>query len=346
MSDDHSFQMSMIEGKSRFNSARGRAFWKEMINFVRGKPMELLSFDDIRSRLRLREESYKGLQDIPLDKIVGSVGRYKEFTRDFLPKKATMQERWSRVYAQANSLVGLPPIDVYKVDDLYFVRDGNHRVSVARQIGAKTIQAHVTELPTTIDLHPDMSPSEIEDAAAYAAFLEETELGKTRPHHQPLMLSERSRYTDLLGHIYLYQSLLSHEQNSEVDLPSAAAHWYDNAYRPAITLIRKYEMTDILDGRTETDLYIWLIDHLRDLREQMGDYTPSRTISDAIEDFLEKRNIPIPDELRQEKDSSVILSRTQIMRAIQIKKDQEDTLENGLNGMDNGHITDDESDSE
>jgi len=341
MSDDHSFKMNMIEGKSRFNSARARAFWKEMINFIRGKPMELLSFDDIRSRLRLREESYKGLQDIPVDKIVGSVGRYREFTRDFLPKNAGLQERWSRVYAQANSLTGLPPIEVYKVNDLYFVRDGNHRVSVARQIGAKTIQAHVTELPTSIDLRPDMSPSEIEDAAAYAAFLEETGLIKTRHHHQSMQLSERSRYSDLLGHIFLYQALLSHERNQEIDLPSAAAHWYDNAYRPAITLIRKYEMTDILGGRTEADLYLWLVDHLRDLREQLGDYSPSHTISDAIEDFLEKRNIPIPDELRQEKDSSVILSRTQIMRAVQLKKDEEDLL----NNLKNGQGVDDEMES-
>jgi hypothetical protein len=341
MSDDQSFRMSLLEGKNRFNSARGRAFWKEMINFIRGKPMELLSFDDIRSRLRLREESYKGLQDIPLDKIVGSVGRYREFTRDFLPKSAGLQERWSRVYAQANSLTGLPPIEVYKVDDLYFVRDGNHRVSVARQIGAKTIQGHVTELPTTIDLRPDMSPSDLDDAVAYAAFLEETSLGKTRLHHQPLQLSERSRYADLLGHIFLYQALLSHEQNADIDLPAAAAHWYDNVYRPAITLIRKYEMTDILGGRTEADLYLWLVDHLRDLREQLGDYSPSHTISDAIEDFLEKRNIPIPDELRQEKDSSVILSRTQIMRAVELKKQQEQNLLNGLADDDNEHTDND-----
>jgi hypothetical protein len=335
MSDDQSFQMSLLEGKNRFNNARARAFWKEMINFIRGKPMELLSFDDIRSRLRLREESYKGLQDIPVDQIVGSVGRYREFTRDFLPKNAGLQERWSRVYAQANSLVGLPPIEVYKVNDLYFVRDGNHRVSVARQIGAKTIQAHVTELPTSIDLRPDMSPSELDDAAAYVAFLEETGLSKTRLHHQPMQLSERSRYADLLGHIFLYQALLSHDQNQDIDLNAAAAHWYDNVYRPAITLIRKYEMTDILNGRTEADLYLWLVDHLRDLREQMGDYSPSHTISDAIEDFLEKRNIPVPNELRQEKDSSVILSRTQIMRAVQLKKDEEELL-NGLNS-ENGH---------
>ena len=216
------------------------------------------------------------------------------------------------------------------MDDLYFVRDGNHRVSVARQIGAKTIQGHVTELPTTIDLRPDMSPSDLDDAVAYAAFLEETSLPKTRLHHQPLKLSERSRYADLLGHIFLYQALLSHEQNTDIDLPAAAAHWYDNVYRPAITLIRKYEMTDILGGRTEADLYLWLVDHLRDLREQLGDYSPSHTISDAIEDFLEKRNIPIPDELRQEKDSSVILSRTQIMRVVELKKQQEQNLLNGL----------------
>ncbi|HRF93558.1 MAG TPA: hypothetical protein PLZ51_00120, partial [Aggregatilineales bacterium] len=84
------------------------------------------------------------------------------------------------------------------------------------------------------------------------------------------------------------------------------------------------------------------VDHLRELREQMGDYSPSHTISDAIEDFLEKRNIPVPNELRQEKDSSVILSRTQIMRAVQLKKDEEELL-NGLNS-ENGHSTHEDED--
>ncbi|PJF21097.1 MAG: hypothetical protein CUN56_12830 [Phototrophicales bacterium] len=295
-----------------------------MINLLRGKPVELLSFDEIRERLRLREESYRGLQDIPLDKIVGSVGRYREFTRDFLPKNEKMKERWSRVYAQATSMEGLPPIEVYKVGDLYFVRDGNHRVSVARQLGAKFIEAHVTELPTSIELHPDMSQDELEDAAAYAAFLEETKLDQVRPHHKPLKLSERSRYADLLGHIYLHKSILEFMAGRELSIEEAAIHWYDNVYRPALTLIQKYNMMQHLDpSRTETDLYLWLVDHLREVREHFGEQAPSKKISDALVDFLKERGMPVPDELRREDDDSMILSHTQIIKALEDSQDQE-----------------------
>ncbi len=318
MSDDVVFRSNLLEGISAFHGARSRAFWQEMLAHLRGKPAELLSFDDIKARLRLREESYKGLQDIELDKIVGSVGRYREFTRDFLPKNNKLQERWSRVYAVANSMEGLPPIEVYKVGDVYFVRDGNHRVSVARKLGAKTIQAHVTELPSPVPLHQDISREELDDAVAYADFLNLSGLGISRPHHQTLQLSVPSRYGELLGHILVHKSILEQSQGADLDVEDAAANWYDYVYRPAVTLIRKYKVLDHMPGRTEADLYLWLVDHLRELRAQYGDEAPSRKISDALVDFLAQRRIPIPMELMHEDDPSVILTRTQMMRALEL----------------------------
>lgn len=160
------FRSNFLEGFSKFQEARRRAFWQEMIGHLRGKPVELLSFDDIRARLRLRDEHYCGLQDVPLDKIVGSVGRYRDFTNSFLPRSHDMEARWSRVYAAIQSMEGVPPIELYKVGEVYFVRDGNHRVSVAHQLGYKTIQAQVTELPTSVELKPGMSADELDDTEA------------------------------------------------------------------------------------------------------------------------------------------------------------------------------------
>jgi len=316
MSNDKSFQAGFMEGMNKFSGARSRAFWQEMINHLRGKPAELLSFEDVKQRLRLREESYKGLQDVPLNQIVGSVGRYREFTRNFLPKRREMQERWSRVYAKATGLTGLPPIELYKIGDTYYVRDGNHRVSVARQLGSATIQAHVTELPTVVNVHPGMSETELQAAAAYAAFLEETGLADKRPHHQSLQLSEQTRYSDLMGHIYLHKTILEQMAGREIALPEAAIHWYDTVYRPAITLVRKYNMAEQLSVRTEADLYLWIVDHLRDVREEFGEQAPSRKVSDALVDFLRERRMNVPEELTHEKDQSMILSRTQMLKAI------------------------------
>jgi hypothetical protein len=327
MTDDSSFRASMMEGISKFQNARLRAFWQEMINHLRGKSTELLSFDDIRTRLRLREESYRGLQDVPLDQIVGSVGRYRDFTGNFLPRTNKMQERWSRVYAQANSMTGLPPIELYKVGDAYFVRDGNHRVSVARQLGSETIEAHVTELNTPIEMKPGMTEAEIGEATAYAAFLEESGLRQMRPHHQPMNLSESSRYADLLGHIYTHQALLSQVEKREVPLEEAAANWYDHIYRPAVTLIRKYELMQHLDDRTEADLYLWLVDHLLEVREQYGEQTPIRKISHALVDFLEDRKLPVPSDLYQEKDETLEMSRSYIEKAMEEARRREEERE-------------------
>ena len=322
MTDD-SFKMNYVQGLNLFQDARRRAFWQDMLSLVRGQSTELLSFDDIKARLRLREESYKGLQNVPLDKIVGSVGRYRDFTSTFLPKKNTSPDRWSRVYAQVNSMEGTPPVELYKVGDVYFVRDGNHRVSVARQIGAKTIEAHVTELPTSVELEPGMSPEEIDAATAYAAFLEETGLERTRPHHQSLKLSETSRYAEMMGHIYLHQSVLEKTRGTPVTFEEAAADWYDNVYRPAVTLIRKYDVLEHYPNRTEGDVYMWMIDHLREVREEFGEDAKVRRFSDALVDFLHERRIPVPKELLVEDDSSVILTRTQVMQALQAKREQE-----------------------
>lgn len=311
----------MIEGMNRFQNARLHAFWEEVVALMRGRAVGLMSFEDIRNRLRLSEESYKGLREIEIEKIAGSVGRYRDFTANFLPRSGKMQERWSRVYAKANSLEGLPPIEVYQVGDVYFVRDGNHRVSVARQLKMKVMEAHVTELRTPISLHARISASELDGATAYAQFLAESGLRVTRPHLQSLQLSEPSRYGEMMEYIYHHQSFLSHIEGHEVSLRDAAAHWYDNVYRPAVTLIRKYHVLENHPQpqesrpRTEADLFMWMVDHLHELREQLGDSAPT-SYTDALAQFMSATAIPVPDALFAEQDSAALLTQTQLMRAV------------------------------
>ncbi len=323
MANDSGFSSYYSEGINVFQKARRQAFIQELMGLMRGHSAELLSFDDIKARLRLREESYKGLQNVPVDKIVGSVGRYRDFTSNFLPRGNTSRDRWSRVYAQVNSLEGTPPVELYQVGDVYFVRDGNHRVSVAKQLNNKTIEAHVTELPTSIKIEPGMSLKDLDKAGSYAAFLEEIGIETTRPHHQSLELSEASRYSDLLGHIYLQKSMLEHKKSKPVTIEEAASDWYDNVFRPAVTLIRKYQILEHMPERTEADLFLWLVDHLREVRDELGEQAESRTFSDAVVDFLTERHISVPKDLLMENDESVILSKTQVMRAIQMGKARE-----------------------
>ncbi len=281
------------EGLDAFTRAKRAAFFQEIIGHVRGKPTELLSFEDIRARLRLNIENYRGVQDVPLAHIVGSVGRYHEFTRHFLPKRAEMEERWSRVYAQVIALEGLPPIELYKVDDVYFVRDGNHRVSVARQLGATMIQAEVIELPTPIGFRPGLTAEEIDATACYAEFL--NEMRSIFPHLPPgtFKLTHPTAYNDLLGHIRLYQCV--EECASEASLQQAAAHWYNGVYLPVVESIRKHEiMGQVFPNCTETDLYLWVTEHLRECEQEL--MVEPEPLNEFLVNFLRENRIPVPVE--------------------------------------------------
>ena len=327
MAEDHNFRSYYNEGKHKFQSLQNKVFWKELLSQLRGRHDELMSFDEIRSRLHLHEEHYEGVHDVPLDHIVGSVGRYKDFTATFLPKRGNMRERWSRVYALANSMEGPPPIELYKVGDAYFVRDGNHRVSVARELGAKSIQAHVVELPTTVPLRPGMSTQELESAEAYANFLDETGLSRAVPNHESIELSVPSRYHELMGHIFLHQRVMERLEGEALTTEKATADWYHTIYMPAIDLIRKYDVLDLAKGRksprTEGDLFLWLMLNLLDLRHQYGDEAPVKSFSGAIKSYLEDEHAHVPEALENENDQSVMLTRTQAMKLVRKQREQQ-----------------------
>ena len=159
-----------------FNRARGRAIVETVMARLTGKSIDLLSYEDVSQKLKAEGRADRGLRDIPLDAIVGSVGRYTDFTRSFLPRSDASKHRWARVEAAAGDLAGLPPIEVYQIGDAYFVLDGNHRVSVARQSNAKFIQAYVTEVRTKVPLTPDVQPDDLILKAEYAGFLVRTRL--------------------------------------------------------------------------------------------------------------------------------------------------------------------------
>ena len=161
----------------------------------------------MRRHLRGGPAVERGLQEIPLDKIVGSVGRYQDFTRSFLPKKDSDEVRWATVRAAINDMKGMPPIEVYQIGEVYFVKDGNHRVSVARQLGTTTISAYVTEIETRVPLTADDNPDEVICKAGYADFLEKTNLD----HHFPkadLLMTISGHYQVMLDQITVECRLL------------------------------------------------------------------------------------------------------------------------------------------
>ncbi len=141
-----------VQDVSDFNKARDRAGWQRWLNKIRQRPNDLLPFEPVQKLLGSYASIELGLRDVPLDQIVGSVGRYREFNRAFWPLNDFTGERWLRVN-QLYFRQGFAPITVFKVGEVYFVNDGNHRVSVGRAHGLPTIEAYVTELRTSTPVY-------------------------------------------------------------------------------------------------------------------------------------------------------------------------------------------------
>lgn len=257
-----------------FRVARWRAFFQHMRAWITGHRVgPLLSLDAVREKLHIRGQHYAGLQTIPIQRIVGSVGRYHDFNRAFLPEQEYLRRRWRRMYEAAHSMQGFPPIDVYQVGEAYFVRDGHHRVSVLKEIGAPTIEAYVTVLETPVPLPADVTDEQLELKGEYAAFLQEIGLQALRPGAD-LQFSMRGQYPKLLEHIGVHRYFLGLEEKRDIAQAEAVARWYDEVYLPLVRVIWEEGILSLFPGRTEADLYLWIIEHRYYLSERSDQEVP------------------------------------------------------------------------
>lgn len=255
---------------SDFQRARRRAALRSVVAKLLGtSDAQLLPYDEVRRRLHAVEGSGATLQDVPLDAIVGSVGRYQDFTREFLPLVDEDKGRWVGVRLAMTGMEGVPPVELYRIGDAYFVKDGNHRVSVARQLGARTINAYVTPVYSRVPLGPDADAEAIALAGSYAAFLEETGIDQLRPGAD-LRLTEPLRYPSLLEHISVHRYFMGIDEQRPVSWEEAVAHWYDTVYLPVAEAIVEHDLLARFEGRTVTDLYLFLSDHRARLEREFG----------------------------------------------------------------------------
>ncbi|HYM97311.1 MAG TPA: ParB N-terminal domain-containing protein [Candidatus Sulfotelmatobacter sp.] len=250
--------MERVRALEDFDAARFRAFRRAVRSILTGRGRRLASIEPALRAAGLEGRSYGGVQEIPLDSVVGSaapLSKTGDFDPGFLPVNRRLRDRWTRIYQAMVEGEELPPIDVYKVDGRYYVIDGHHRVSVARSLGRQTINARVVEIRTRAPLGPDVDAGALLRAAEYAAFLETTQLHRTRPQAR-LECSRLGRYDVILAHILGHAYFLSLEQHRQVPIPEAAASWYDHVYHPIAEAIRKHRVLEQLPGWTESDLYV------------------------------------------------------------------------------------------
>ena len=271
-------RLSSIE---RFRTARLHANLEQLQAVLFGRSATLLSYDEVREKVQARETGRRELKSIPLDGIVGSVGRYNDFTRRFFPLVDKDEYRWARVYALTEGLEGVPPIEVFQLGDVYFVRDGNHRVSVARELGATTIEAYVTLVEAPVPLEPDLQPEDLILKEQQARFLEETGLHETA-ENADFSMTAAGNYRVLIRRIEIHQAWLERETGREVTFSEAALDWYRTIYRPAVQIIRQRGILRDFPDRTETDLYVWLEQHREELAANLGWSVPAEAAADDL----------------------------------------------------------------
>jgi hypothetical protein len=271
-----------------FQEARRKALLGGLLDTLLRNPSTMLSLEDVRARINIRGQRSLGHQTVPLDHIVGSEGRYGDFDRRFLPRSDTLRQRWSSIDRAMTEAIELPPVDLYKIGDAYFVRDGNHRVSVARQQGQAYIDAFVTELQVDVPLRPDLSMRELLLKEEYSDFLEWTNLHDLRPEER-IEFSELGGYLDLVRHINAHRYYLGQEQQREIGRDEAVANWYDTVYMPIVGVIREQNVLEHFPNRTEADLYRWIMEHRWYMRERIGaDPGPRSATSEYVDQFGQK----------------------------------------------------------
>ena len=252
-----------------FSKAMQKAFWEELKAFILRRSIRLLPFDEVKDKLEIWFVRDLGLQTVPIDSIVGSESRYRSFTRHFLPLEENLRDRWKKV-AQAHYFrQDLPPVELYKVQDVYFVKDGHHRVSVFRTKGVRNIEAHVYEYECDVPLDEGIDLEKLAIQETYHQFLRDTQLGKNRPYLK-LQLTLLGGYPVLMDHIQTHKYYLKKEKREEITLPEAACSWYDNVYTPLASIIRKNRIMRQFPHRTETDFYLWMIQNRRQLINEHG----------------------------------------------------------------------------
>jgi len=282
-----------------------RRIWAQ----VTGQNNNLIPFEDLRKTLGLINQRYRGVQPVPLDQIIGSLGRSNDFDRVFLPTQKHSQRKWISVDSAHMEGVTLPPVQLYKVGDAYFVVDGHHRVSVARQKEQAFIDAEVTEVQSRMPVTADLTVDDLDALAAYRDFLDQTRLDVLRAE-QDIRLTMPGDYARLLDHIRVHKYFVETEQSKELSWEQAVTHWYDHVFKPLVLTIRRYRLLSDFPGHTEADLYLWIIEHAYHLSRRMNqDLPPSEVATDFASRFGHRprriwqrvrrffANLLVPDQL-------------------------------------------------
>lgn len=213
----------------------------------------MLPFDEVVKALGNQGEEYLGLQTIPLDAIVGSVDRSREFDRGFRPTSNRARARWQRIDEAQRRGESMPAIDVFKVGDLYFVKDGHHRVSVAGALGYEVIDAHVTEIRTRIPATGLWVRGDIVTKDYERIFHQRVPLPSEWA--QRIEVTDPWNYAEIAENVEAWGFRLIQEEGRFATREEVARRWFEQEYEPVVEMMKE---ADLIGGGTEAEAYMRL----------------------------------------------------------------------------------------
>ena len=246
--------MPNLDAQSDFLRARRRAALGAMVARLRGEPDDVrlvLPYEEVVGALGYVSEHPAGQHVVPLDAIVGTVDRGRDFDRSFRPTTGRVRSRWEHIAAAMRRGESMPPVDLVRIGQIYFVRDGHHRISVARALGHTDIDANVTEVVTRIGAERAINLEELPLKSHERVFFERVPLPDNA--RQEIRLTDPWDYGRLAEAVEAWGFRLSQERAEPISRREAAYLWLENEYRPVVEMLRG---ADLIGTNTETEAYM------------------------------------------------------------------------------------------
>jgi hypothetical protein len=246
--------MPNVDAQHDFLRARRHAAMARLISRLRGEPDDvgvILPYEEVIRALGFESEHALGLRVVPLDAIVGTIDRGRDFDREFRPTSRRVRSRWEHIAAAMRRGESLPPVDLVKVGELYFVRDGHHRVSVARALGLSDIDAYVTEVVTRVSADGVIKLGDLPLKSHERVFFERVPLPLEA--RGEIAVSDPWEYANLAEGVEAWGFRAMQEHGEFLDRPQTAALWLEHEYRPVVAMLRE---ADLIGRGTETEAYM------------------------------------------------------------------------------------------
>jgi len=246
--------MPRIDAQNDFLRVRRHAAAARVAARLRGEPNDVrtvLPYEEVIEALGFVSERSVGVEVVALDAIVGTVDRERDFDRSFRPTSGRVRSRWENIAAAMRRGEPMPPVDLVRIGEIYFVRDGHHRVSVARALGHRDIDARVTEVTTRVGAGKKITLADLPFKTHERVFFERVPLPANA--RDEIQLTDPWDYARLAEHVEAWGFRTSQERQEAIGRPGAAFQWLENEYRPVVQMLRE---ADLIGDRTETEAYM------------------------------------------------------------------------------------------